>query len=143
MTPSNTIDILYDGNCRFLVWATRFLKRRDRRNRVHLANTAARKFDAASFERSPGELSGEIYARMPDGAWLKGLDAFRQFGSVVGLRLLVLLTELPVIRLFLNAGYSLFAKWLLKTRRTDRQKPVARATVTASSSSGPVIPASS
>ena len=142
MKPSITIDILYDGNCRFIVRTTQFLKRLDRRNRVHLANIAARKFDAASFDRSQAELTAEIYARRPDGTWLKGLDAFRELGSTVGLRPLVVLTQLPLIRSLLNVGYRLFAKLLLRSRRYVNEPQVARAIVT-SSSSGSVIRTSS
>ena len=142
MKPSITIDILYDGNCRFIVRTTQFLKRLDRRNRVHLANIAARKFDAASFDRSQAELTAEIYARRLDGTWLKGLDAFRELGSTVGLRPLVVLTQLPLIRSLLNVGYRLFAKLLLRSRRYVNEPQVARAIVT-SSSSGSVIRTSS
>ena len=80
MKSSNTIDILYDGNCRFLVRTTQLLKRMDHRNRVHLANMSARKFDAGNFDGSPCDLTAGIYARMPDGTWFRGLDAFRALG---------------------------------------------------------------
>ena len=142
MKPSNTIDILYDGNCRFLVRTTQLLKRLDRRNRVHLANMAARKFDAGNFDRSECELTAEIYARMPDGTWYRGLDAFRELGSAVGLTPLVLGTRLPLIRSLLNVGYGLFAKSLLRSRRRFNQLQVARAIVT-TSPSGSVIQTSS
>jgi predicted DCC family thiol-disulfide oxidoreductase YuxK len=143
MKSSNNIDILYDGNCRFLVRTTQFLKRRDHRNRIHLANMAARKFDAGNFDRSQCELTAGIYARMPDGTWFRDLDAFREIGSAVGLRPLVLLTRLPVIRSLLNAGYGFFAKSLLSNRRLASQQTGARAIVTTTTSSGPVIRTSS
>ena len=143
MKPSITIDILYDGNCRFIVRTTQFLKRLDRRNRVHLANIAARKFDAASFDRSQAELTAEIYARRPDGTWLKGLDAFRELGSTVGLRPLVVLTQLPLIRSLLNVGYRIFAKLLLRTSRRASQRAGARTIVTTTSAPGSVIRTSS
>jgi predicted DCC family thiol-disulfide oxidoreductase YuxK len=143
MKPSNTIDILYDGDCRFLVRTTHFLKRLDRRNRIHLTNIAARKFDARIFDRSQSELTAEIYARLPDGTWLRSLDAFRKLGSAVGLGPVVLLTQLPVIRLLLNLGYRCFAKWLLKSRRPVSQQSGARAIVTTTPSSRSVIRPSS
>ncbi|MEJ7593861.1 MAG: DUF393 domain-containing protein [Planctomycetaceae bacterium] len=142
MKPLYTIDILYDGNCGFLVGITQFLKRLDRRHRIHLANMAARKFDAGIFDRSQGDLTAEIYARMPDGTWHKGLDAFREFGSAVGLRPLVLVTQLPLFRSLLDVGYRLYAKLLLRTRGHIRQQHVARAVVT-TSSTGTVIRTSS
>ena len=142
MKPSITIDILYDGNCRFIVRTKQFLKRLDRRNRVHLANMAARKFEAANFDRSESELTAEIYARMSDGTWFRGLVAFREFGSAVGLTPLVLGTRLPLIRSVLNLGYGLVAKLLLRSRRYVNEPQVARAIVT-SSSSGSVIRTSS
>ena len=142
MKSSITIDLLYDGNCRFVMRTIQFLKRLDRRNRIHLTNTAARKFDAASFDKSQGELTAEIYARLADGTWLKGLDAFRELSSAVGLAPLVLVTRLPLIRPALNVGYGLFAKSLLKNRRPASQRAGARAIVT-TSSSGSVIQTSS
>lgn len=143
MQPANTIDILYDGNCRFLTRSAQFLKRLDHRNRVHLANMAARKFDAGNFDRSQCELTTGIYARMPDGTWLSDLDAFRELASAVGLRPLVLLTQLPLIRPLLNVGYEYFAKSLLRNRRAASQQTGARAIVTTTKSSGPVIRTSS
>jgi len=138
MKPSNIIDILYDGNCRFLARATQFLKRRDHRNRVHLANMAARKFDAGIFDSSQLELTSGIYARLPDGTWFRDLDAFRELGSAVGLRPLVLLTQLPLIRSLLNVGYGILAKLLLRRRRSASQQTGARAVVS-TTSSGSVI----
>lgn len=143
MQPSNTIDILYDGNCRFLVRTTQLLKRMDHRNRVHLANMAARKFDAGIFDRSQRELTGGIYARTPDGTWFRDLDAFRKLGSAVGLRPLVLLTQLPLIRSLLNVGYGFLVKSLSGIRTPVTQRTGARAVVTATASSGSVIRSSS
>ena len=109
MKPSNTIDVLYDGNCAFLCRAIHLLRHMDRQHHIHLTNTAARKFDARIFDKSMNELIAEIHARMPDGTWLKGMDAFRLLSSSVGLGPLVLLTRLPLIRLSVNVGYLLVA----------------------------------
>ncbi len=143
MKPSNTIDILYDANCRFLTRTTQFLKRRDHRNRVHLVNMAARKFDAGNFDRSQCELTAGIYARMPDGTLITGLDAFRELGSAVGLRPLILLTQLPVIKSLLNMGYGFLAKSLLRNRRPASQKTGARAIVITTTTPDSVIRTSS
>lgn len=138
MAPSNTIDILYDGKSSNLVLIVQFLKRRDRKNRIHLANMAARKFDAGIFDRSHGELTAEIYARMPDGSWLKGLDAFREFGAAAGLKPMVFVTQLPLIRSLLDVIYRVLAKWLFRNRPSVGRQTGTRATVT-TSSSGSVI----
>ena len=143
MKPSNTIDILYDGNCRFHLRTTQFLKRMDHKNRVHLTNMAARKFDARIFDRAQCELTAGIYARMPDGIWFMGPDAFRELGSAVGLTPLVLVTRLPLIRSLLNVGYGILAKSLLRSRQSAGQRTGARAVVSTTTLSGSVIQTSS
>ena len=137
MNPYDTIDVLYDGNCAFLSRAVRFLHRRDRRHRIHMTNSAERKFDARIFDKSMNELIAEIHARMPDGTWLKGMDAFRLLSSSVGLGPLALLTRLPLIRQSVNVAYQFIVWRMLKTRRKNSHQPGAHAIVTTTMSSGP------
>ena len=139
MKSANNIDVLYDGNCPFWVCTTHFVKRFDRRHRIHLTNIAARKFDARIFDKSQCELTGEIHALRSDGTWLKGLDAFRELCSAVGLGPVFLLTRLPVFRQLSNMGYRLFARTLVKTSRPPDQTTGARTAVTTTLSSTPVI----
>jgi hypothetical protein len=103
---------------------------------------ALRKFDAGVYDRSPGELTAEIYARMPDGTWLQGLDAFRVLGAAAGLRPLILATQIPLISSLFSAGYRVLAQWMFRTPRSASDKTGTRATVT-TSSSGAVIRTSS
>ncbi len=131
MNPSNTIDVLYDGNCALLCRAIHLLRRMDRRHGIHVTNIAARKFDAGIFDKSMKELIAEIHARTPDGTWLKGMDAFRLLSSYVGLGPLVFLTQIPVVRMLSNASYRWIAKRMLKNRRSGSRQPGAHAIVTA------------
>ena len=113
------IHVLYDGDCPFFARTAKLLKRLDRQHRLLFANVAARKFEPLIFNKSKGELATEIHAHLPDGSWLKGLDAFRELYSIVGFGPLVLPTKLPVLRQLTDGAYRVLCKSFIH-RRADR-----------------------
>ena len=119
------ISVLYDGNCPFLIRATRLLKRLDRRHAIHLTNIAARKFDARLVDKSQQELTDEIYAQLSDETWRKGPDAFREICSAIGLEPLVMMTRIPVVRQLSDMGYRCLAKTMSNATRPTRPRPRA------------------
>ena len=68
------------------------LQNKDGSKRLQLIHTEARKFDAKIFDKSVTEVIADIHARLSNGFWLKGTDAFRLFLLTLGLGLQALLT---------------------------------------------------
>lgn len=99
------IDVVYDGNNKFIFKITRVMKRLDRKRRLHFTNFAERKFDARIFEKSSSELKQQIHAVKPDGRWVLGADAIRTVGSALGFGPIILVTQQPLIRQLTNLAY--------------------------------------
>lgn len=104
------IEMFYDGDCSLRMRETRIRQRLDRHQRLRFTNIAAPKFDASSVGKTQGELIAEMHGRLPDGSWITGVEVLRRLYSSVGLRPVVSLTRLPIIKQLLNAGYFVFAK---------------------------------
>jgi hypothetical protein len=80
-------------------------------------------FDAVLLGKTQAELMARIHGRLPDGAWIEGVEVFRRLYSAVGLGWLVAPTKLPLVRNFLNLGYRIFARYRLRlTGRCDSGK---------------------
>lgn len=135
----NTIDVLYDGSCRFWVRITRLVKRLDRGQYIHLTNIADRKFEARIYDKSQSELMADLHVRLSDGTWLKGSDAFRELFSKSSLRPVILVSSLPVLRQLSDTGYALLMNTLRKMRRSDRDQSVSHASVLRTISSGSAV----
>lgn len=106
------IDVLYDGDSSFYKGTVRFLKRRDRKRRLHFTNIADRKFDARIFDKSPEELQQQIHAMLPDGRWVQGAEALRIIAAAIGLRPFAFASGLPLIRQATNFCYQCLASLL-------------------------------
>jgi predicted DCC family thiol-disulfide oxidoreductase YuxK len=139
MKNLTTINVLYDGNCRFWVRITRLVKRLDRGQYIHLTNIADRNFEARIYDKSQSELTAELHVQLSDGTWLKGSNAFRVLFSNSSLRPLVLVSSLPLLRHFSNAVYEVLMNMLLKLNRPDRRPSDSSDSVLKTFSSGSVI----
>jgi predicted DCC family thiol-disulfide oxidoreductase YuxK len=88
----------------------RFLRRRDRRRVIHFTD-----IDAADFRSPPGgpdraAMMARIHGRLPDGAWIEGVEVFRRLYSAIGFGTLVSLTRLPGVTHVLDWAYAVFAR---------------------------------
>lgn len=125
MTPASRIQVFYDGDSRFLVREMQLLKKMDRKDRICFSNIAARNFDARIFEKTQRDLMADVHGLLPDGTWLRGPEVFRCLYAAVGLRPLVWLTRIPVLKQLLDAAYRIFARHRLQqSQRTREDYPV-------------------
>lgn len=115
------IEVFYDGDCPVCRREIALLKTFDRRQRIRATDIAADDFDPAPLGKSWSELMAEIHGRLPNGAWVTGVEVFRRLYGAVGCRVLTKISRWPVISRSLDAGYRLFARNRLRlTGRCDR-----------------------
>ena len=104
------IEVFYDGGCPLCSREVDWLRRRDRQHRLKFTDIDSTSFDAAAYGKTRDELMAKMHARLPDGAWLIGVEAFRGIYLAIGYRWLVAFSRWPVVSHCLDAGYSIFAK---------------------------------
>ncbi|HZM00837.1 MAG TPA: DUF393 domain-containing protein, partial [Planctomycetota bacterium] len=104
------LQVFFDGACPLCSREAAVLRRRDRRQAIEFLDIAAPGFDAAAWGRRPEEFMAAMHARLPDGRWVIGVEAFRQIYALLGFGWLSTLTRLPVIRQALDAAYRTFAR---------------------------------
>ena len=112
------LQVFFDGACPLCSREKAALARRDRRGQIEFIDIAAPGFDAGAWGREPSQFMAAMHARLPDGRWAVGADAFRLLYGLVGFGWLVALTRVPGIRQAVDAGYRVFAR--NRTRLTGR-----------------------
>jgi predicted DCC family thiol-disulfide oxidoreductase YuxK len=108
------VEVFFDGDCPLCSREIAALRRLDRRRRIRFTDVAADGFSPEQYGKSMSELMDQIHGRLPDGAWIVGVEVFRRLYSAVGFSWLVAATRLPVISPLLEIGYRQFAKRRLK-----------------------------
>ncbi|MGE0711062.1 MAG: thiol-disulfide oxidoreductase DCC family protein [Planctomycetota bacterium] len=110
MTGPWSVEAFFDGACPLCLREVNLLRRLDRRGRLRWVDIAAPDFDAAAHGKTQEELMGRMHARLPDGAWVEGVEVFRRLYAAVGFAPLVALSRLPGVSAALDTGYALFAR---------------------------------
>ena len=117
------VEVFFDGDCPLCKREIDWLRKRDQKRQVKFTDIADPDFDAVLLGKTQAELMARIHGRLPDGAWIEGVEVFRRLYSAVGLGWLVAPTKLPLVRNFLNLGYRIFARYRLRlTGRCDSGK---------------------
>lgn len=120
---NESVEVFFDGGCPLCQREIGLLRRWDRKQKIRFTDISAPDFDAAAVGKTHAELMDQIYGRLPDGQFIRGVEVFRRLYSAVGFGPLVLLTRLPIISQLLDAGYYVFAKNRLRlTGRCDHGK---------------------
>jgi predicted DCC family thiol-disulfide oxidoreductase YuxK len=97
-----------------------FLQKLDRKRRIQFTNIAAEDFDVATTGIPWSTLMEKMHARLPDGSFVTGVEAFRRVYAALGLGPLVWLSRAPGLRALLDVAYAKFAKNRLRlTGRCD------------------------
>jgi predicted DCC family thiol-disulfide oxidoreductase YuxK len=120
---SHDVELFFDGQCPLCTREIDLMRRLDRRGRVLFTDIAAHDFDAARIGKTQDELMARIHARLPDGTFAEGVEAFRLTYAAAGLGPLVALTRLPGVSHVLDAGYRWFAANRMRlTGRCDSER---------------------
>jgi len=107
-------EVFYDGGCPLCKREIGLIRRLDRRGRLRFTDIDAPEFRAEAVGKTQEELMAQIYGRLPDGTWVKGVEVFRQLYGAVGLAPVVWLSRLPGISHMLDLAYQVFARHRLK-----------------------------
>lgn len=104
------IEVFFDGECPLCRREIALLRRWDRRGRIRFTDIAAEGFSETEAGVGLERLMAEIHARLPDGSWIRGIEALRRVYTAVGLRWFVALSRWPGISRLLDSGYKVFAR---------------------------------
>lgn len=108
------LQLFYDGACPLCRREVAWIRKIDRRDQLMLTDISADDFQPAAFDCSREQLMSKMHARLPDGQWVTGMEAFRRIYGAIGFRWLIPVTRLPIISHLLEAGYWLFARQRLR-----------------------------
>lgn len=122
MMVSHEVEVFFDGDCPLCRREIDFLIRRDKHGRILASDIAALNFDAGTLGMTQEDFMKEIWGRLPNGEFIKGVEVFRRLYSAVGFGWMVKVTRVPGIAWCLDRAYSLFARHRLKlTGRCDKK----------------------
>jgi len=118
--PGCEVEVFYDGACPVCVREMGVVRKLDRRARVRFTDIAAPGFSAAAHGKTHEEFMRRMQARLPDGSFVDGVEAFRRVYAAVGFRRLAALSRVPGLAQALDWGYAKFAANRLRlTGRCD------------------------
>ncbi len=109
-----SFEVFYDGGCPLCKREIALIHRLDRRGRLKFTDIDAPDFRAEAVGKTQDELMAQIYGRLADGTWVKGVEVFRQLYGAVGLTPVVWLSRLPGVSHMLDLAYQVFARHRLK-----------------------------
>lgn len=114
------VEVFFDGGCPLCLREIKMLRGWDKQHRIRFTDIDSPEFDELSVGKTYDELMAQIYGRLPDGTWIRGVEVFRRLYAAVGFTGLVSLTRLPVVSQVMDLGYWAFAKNRLRlTGRCD------------------------
>jgi len=122
LEPKNwRIQVFFDGACPLCRREIDMIKRWDRKGEIWFTDIAKPDFDSKEWGIDQKTLMDQMHARLPDGSWVRGVEAFRQIYSLVGFGWIVSLTRCPGVSHIIDRAYQVFAKNRL--RWTGRCQP--------------------
>lgn len=123
MTVSNAaaLTLLFDGGCPLCLREVRFLKRRDRHNRINFVDIDAADYDPDLWAQiSYRDAMGRIHAITAQGDILRDVAVFREAYRLIGLGWLYAPTSWPLIGPLVDRVYAIWATRRLQlTGRPD------------------------
>jgi len=105
-----TVEAFFDGDCPLCLKEVQLLRKLDRKQRIRWTDIAEAGFDASNYGKTHDEFMAKMHGRLPDGAWIEGVEVFRQLYAAVGMGPLVALSRIPGISHAADLGYRYFAK---------------------------------
>ena len=107
---TDSITLLYDGECPFCSREVQWLKDRDRQGRLALVDISAIGFDPSRYGLTRDEVDSRLHAIRDDGTVARGMDAVCEAYRAVGLGWVVAATRWPGLRTATDWAYSVFAR---------------------------------
>lgn len=105
------LEVFFDGACPLCSREMRFLQRLDgEKHRIRFTDIAAPGFDPKATGIEWDELMRAMHARLPDGSFVVGVEAFRRVYQSLGFGPLVWVSRAPLLRGLLDFAYAKFAK---------------------------------
>ncbi len=104
------VEVFFDGDCPLCRREIAWVQGRDREGKIRFTDIAAPSFAPAAYGLTHQEFMAEIQGRLPDGAWLTGVEVFRRMYAAIGFGWIVSATRWPIVAPILNWGYKAFAK---------------------------------
>jgi predicted DCC family thiol-disulfide oxidoreductase YuxK len=125
---SEELNILYDSKCNVCEWEINFLRQRD--IKLHGSSQARLRFTDLESEKydetdpANGNIDYEtgmkaIHAITPEGKVLIGVPVFEQAYQKVGLGWLFVMTKIPFLKIILDLGYDIFARYRTRITRGE------------------------
>lgn len=129
-SPTNTINVFYDGGCPICCMEVDWYRRLDRSGAIVWTDILELRHDQLPDAKTREELLGKFHVLDDGGSWYVGVDAFgRIWRNLPVLNRFAFLFSLPVIRQIAELGYRGFLRWQRwhrarrhgKTAKTERQ----------------------
>ncbi|MFK7959416.1 MAG: thiol-disulfide oxidoreductase DCC family protein [Phycisphaerales bacterium] len=104
--------LLYDRECPFCRWEVHWLSgRRAAAGQLDIVDIAAPDFDPAAWGLGAEEAEAQLHGVEADGRLTVGMHSVRRSYEAAGLGWLVGWTAWPVLRIFADFGYRIFARY--------------------------------
>jgi predicted DCC family thiol-disulfide oxidoreductase YuxK len=117
---SARLTVFYDGACPLCLREVNFIKKRDRASSINFRDIASPDFRAEDYGFTYAALMERMYAVLPNGRVISGVEVFRQLYTRIGFSFAVSLSRAPLVRQLLDLFYELWAKHRLRlTGRCD------------------------
>ena len=115
------LTLLFDGGCPLCVREVRFLRDRDRHQRIAFVDIDASEYNPAAYGNISYRMAmGRIHALKPNGDVLQDIAVFREAYRLIGLGWLYAPTRWPLIAPLANLAYGFWASRRLQwTGRAD------------------------
>lgn len=111
--PEWNFKVFFDGACPICSREMNFLKRRNIRGTLAFEDTSNPGFDPTHYGIST-DTNRVIHGILPDGTIVRGVEVFRRAYAEIGLGWLLAPTGWPVIRIFFDWAYLVFARYRKK-----------------------------
>ncbi|WP_421132451.1 thiol-disulfide oxidoreductase DCC family protein [Alteromonas sp. A079] len=120
--------IFYDSYCPLCMAEMRHLKKRDKTDSLTLVDIQDPQFSAEYPELDYDALNARIHAMLPSGEIITGLDVTHQAWKAVGVGWLYAPLRWPVIRIFADWFYTVFARhrYTISYLLTGKKRSCAR-----------------
>lgn len=106
--------LLYDGDCPLCLKEVNWLRKYNHHERLILENISDKDFNAGKYNKTINELMGSIHGVYPNGKIISGMEVFRQAYRAVGLGWIFAPTAWPVLKIFFDISYKIFARYRIK-----------------------------